>query len=207
MSEKSAADDFFGIEYMSSQPQKTEVKEEVPSSAVTEPTTSSRRSFRIRSTADVVDMERDSRQLSGTEFLDRAFFPQLELSDRISQEDENSGLGKIRAGIIPVWRMNEEELVDLMTERVLYRDDNIVAFDKPYGMAYSGSSKTAPQLDRLLQKIKARVAPRCERLYLVRSLDKYQSGIVLFATNAAMQSTLKENIKSGLVEQISRCVS
>ncbi|PIO57551.1 hypothetical protein TELCIR_21035, partial [Teladorsagia circumcincta] len=78
--------------------------------------------------------------------------------------------------------MTQEELVDLMSDRILYKDDNIVAFDKPYGMAYSGASQTAPQLDRLLQKIKARVVPKCERLYLVKSLDKFQSGIVLFAT-------------------------
>ncbi|KAJ1354026.1 hypothetical protein KIN20_010828 [Parelaphostrongylus tenuis] len=69
-------------------------------------------------------------------------------------------------------------------------------------MAYSGASSTVPQLDRLLQRIKAKVVPKCERLYLVRSLDKYQSGIVLFAANSAMQLALKEDFQKGLVEQV-----
>ncbi|KIH50781.1 RNA pseudouridine synthase, partial [Ancylostoma duodenale] len=118
----------------------------------------------------------------------------------------SDGIEKIRSQIIPIWRMNQDELVDLMTNRVVYSDDNIVAFDKPYGMAYSGASQTAPQMDRLLQKLKARLAPKCERLYLVKSLDKYQSGVVVFATNTLMQSTLKESMDTGLVEQVSRCI-
>ncbi|KAJ1354023.1 hypothetical protein KIN20_010825 [Parelaphostrongylus tenuis] len=32
----------------------------------------------------------------------------------------------------------------------------------------------------------AKVVPKCERLYLKRSLDKYQSGIVLFVTYLPM---------------------
>ncbi|KIH46320.1 RNA pseudouridine synthase, partial [Ancylostoma duodenale] len=118
----------------------------------------------------------------------------------------SDGIEKIRSQIIPIWRMNQDELVDLMTNRVVYSDDNIVAFDKPYGMAYSGASQTAPQMDRLLQKLKAKLAPKCERLYLVKSLDKYQSGVVVFATNTLMQSTLKESMDTGSVEQVSRCI-
>ncbi|KAJ1355773.1 hypothetical protein KIN20_013314 [Parelaphostrongylus tenuis] len=103
--------------------------------------------------------------------------------------------------------MSPDELVDLMVNRVLFKNDDIVAFDKPYGMAYSGASSTVPQLDRLLQRIKAKVVPKCERLYLVRSLDKYQSAIVLFArTNSAVQLALKEDFQKGLVEQVTRCI-
>ncbi|KAJ1354008.1 Mitochondrial RNA pseudouridine synthase rpusd4, variant 2 [Parelaphostrongylus tenuis] len=57
-----------------------------------------------------------------------------------------------------------------------------------------------------LVDLMAKVVPKCERLYLVRSLDKYQSGIVLFATNSAMQLALKEDFQKGLVEQVTRCI-
>ncbi|KAK6059131.1 RNA pseudouridine synthase [Cooperia oncophora] len=279
MSDRSAADDFFGIEYMSSQSPKAEPKEEEkePDIAVKD---KPKRSFRLRTIESA--FEKDPSRLSGTEFLDRAFFPQLELVLRtlmnhqkmavsrpktsskeqyfgrvgsatketirapseaeesvpqlveldgntdnrrrsltrnpqndsghfqfdVSSDDSarESGLDKIRADIIPLWRMTQEELVELMINRVLYKDDDIVALDKPYGMAYSGASQNSPQLDRLLQKIKASVVPKCERLYLVRSLDKFQSGIVLFATNATAQSALKEDFEKGMVEQISRCI-
>ncbi|EYC28427.1 hypothetical protein Y032_0007g3219 [Ancylostoma ceylanicum] len=311
MSGKSAADDFFGIEYMSSRPASVEEgnKQEREPSAED-------RSERL-GTPDVSDNA--ERQLSGTEFLDRAFFgdikheritseqspsqsadffeesffkrippkgnnfspfpkedpeqepkprredyqieedqevpvkisssprehasvaegevdhrvpvsaptPRRKSATQAKKEDNtfgsseleefevdgeeaashrSDGLEKIRSQIIPIWRMNQDELVDLMTNRVVYSDDNIVAFDKPYGMAYSGASQNAPQLDRLLQKLKTRLAPKCERLYLVKSLDKYQSGVIVFATNTLMQSELKESIDTGLVEQVTRCI-
>ncbi|XGW17066.1 hypothetical protein V3C99_002020 [Haemonchus contortus] len=290
MPDRSEADDFFGIEYMMSQSPKDEKKEQLRQEQVEtiKDDSKPKKSFRIRS--DVSDMGKDVSQLSGTEFLDRAFFPQLELDPEASEKNHNeqsknfieeqffrrmssadvtevsttsesehsieldhnvekprrkhakfsqrrrvsappeegdprrveveqdsferssdespgeSGLNKIRSEIIPVWRMTENELVELMIDRVLYKDDDIVALDKPYGMAYSGAPQNAPQLDRLLQKIKAEIVPKCERLYLVRPLDKFQSGIVLFATNASMQSTMKKNFEGGLVEQISRCI-
>ncbi|KAK6021631.1 hypothetical protein OSTOST_12691 [Ostertagia ostertagi] len=254
MSDRSAADDFFGIEYMSSQSPKPEIKEEQAVKDHAKP----KKSFRLRT--DVTDLGKDVSQLSGTEFLDRAFFPQLELDPDSSERDdsklskdfieeqffrrmgspdgrmsgapveseestpqmveldqnkesrrrshvnssqrrrknvspekslrqkdssaqdendefdgssdgtiEESGLQKIRADIIPLWRMTQEELLDLMSERILYKDENILALDKPYGMAYSGSSPTAPH-------------------------------------NAMLQSTLKEDFEKGLVEQISRCI-
>ncbi|KAJ1369936.1 Mitochondrial RNA pseudouridine synthase rpusd4 [Parelaphostrongylus tenuis] len=120
---------------------------------------------------------------------------------------KETGWDQIRREFLPVWKMSPDELVDLMVNRVLFKNDDVVAFDKPYGMAYSGASSTVPQLDRLLQRIKAKVVPKCERLYLVRSLDKYQSGIILFATyNSAMQLALKEDFQKGLVEQVTRCI-
>ncbi|KJH50499.1 hypothetical protein DICVIV_03349 [Dictyocaulus viviparus] len=90
--------------------------------------------------------------------------------DELSREDtEKTALEKIRSNIVPVWRMSQDELVNLMANR-------------------------------------ARVAPKCERLCLVKSLDKYQSGVILFATNSAVQSALKEDIENGLVEHVTRCI-
>ena len=58
---------------------------------------------------------------------------------------------------------------------------NLIAFNKPYNLAYSGNLY-GYQIDRALQKLKFIVAPKVERLYLVRSLDKDLSGVMLFAT-------------------------
>jgi 23S rRNA-/tRNA-specific pseudouridylate synthase len=59
--------------------------------------------------------------------------------------------------------------------------DDLIAFDKPYQMAYSGAPSNQAQLDRLLQDIKSIVTPKIERLHLIKSLDKAVTGIVLFA--------------------------
>lgn len=48
-------------------------------------------------------------------------------------------------------------------------------------MSYSSSSKDQAQLDRLLTDLKKRVAPTSDRLYLVSSLEKNCSGILIFA--------------------------
>ncbi|CAJ0598107.1 unnamed protein product [Cylicocyclus nassatus] len=284
MSGRSAADDFFGIEYMSTQqsPAEKRESEEDRSDTFLKKTTNSTTS--VRTNAEETDV-----QLSGTEFLDQAFFgeglkrhekfsaekdlnqsqdffeenffkrkplkdmnagtsPESHLPEELRSKDihqerapvkasrkrrhvekktkepleatveefevesgepgvhHSDGLDKIRSKILPVWRLNQDELIDLMMERVVYSDDNIVAFDKPYGMAYSGASPKTPQLDRILQKLKGRIAPKCERLHLVKSLDMHQSGVIVFATNSLMQSTLKDCINSGQMEQVSRCI-
>lgn len=59
--------------------------------------------------------------------------------------------------------------------------DNIIAFDKPYQMAYSGAPSDQAQFDRIIQEVKMRVAPVCDRLYLLRAIDKDITGILLFA--------------------------
>ncbi|KAJ1367504.1 hypothetical protein KIN20_028434 [Parelaphostrongylus tenuis] len=231
------------------------------------------RSVRRLSVNDDSIMEKDDSELSGTEYLDRVFFPEATptsanieneeeqpkdffeesffrrvksveastTSSEIRFQHENSQnhkrikrkdsakifheenmdfSAKLRQSSAVKSPRNEsfpddydsevthssEEETGWDKSAVLFKNDDIVAFDKPYGMAYSGASSTVPQLDRLLQRIKAKVVPKCERLYLVRSLDKYQSGIVLFATNSAMQLALKEDFQKGLVEQVTRCI-
>ncbi|KAJ1357673.1 hypothetical protein KIN20_015861 [Parelaphostrongylus tenuis] len=154
------------------------------------------KSVRRLSVNDDSVVEKDDSELSGTEYLDRVFFPQADDYDSevIHSSEEERGWDKIRRQFLPVWKMSPDELVDLMVNRVVFKNDDIVAFDKPYGMAYSGASSAA------------KVVLKYERLYLVRSLDKYQSGIVLFATNSAMHLALKEDFQKGLVEQVTRCI-
>ncbi|VDN37409.1 unnamed protein product, partial [Cylicostephanus goldi] len=83
MSERSAADDFFGIEYLSTQqsPAEKQEPEEDRSDTVLKKT--------ANSTASVQAEETD--QLSGTEFLDRAFFGEgLKRHEQFSPEKDPS---------------------------------------------------------------------------------------------------------------------
>lgn len=48
-------------------------------------------------------------------------------------------------------------------------------------MAYSGAPSDQAQFDRIIQEVKMRVAPVCDRLYLLRAIDKDITGILLFA--------------------------
>ena len=70
---------------------------------------------------------------------------------------------------------------------VLYRDDDIIAINKPPGLAVQGGSKVSSHLDGLLDGLKFD-AP--ERPKLVHRLDKDTSGLMLLARNAFSASKL-----------------
>ncbi len=66
--------------------------------------------------------------------------------------------------------------------RVLYRDDDLMAIDKPSGLAVQGGSRTTRHLDAMLEALRfdAEEKPR-----LVHRLDKDTSGVLLLARHGA----------------------
>ena len=64
---------------------------------------------------------------------------------------------------------------------IIYQDDDIIALNKPHGLAVQGGTKTERHIDRLLPALKNAddIAPR-----LVHRLDKDTSGILLLARSA-----------------------
>ncbi len=77
----------------------------------------------------------------------------------------------------PVSDRDAEEL----RARVLYRDDEVLAIDKPAGLAVQGGSGTARHLDGMLDALTFGAA---ERPRLVHRLDKDTSGVLLLARSA-----------------------
>jgi 23S rRNA pseudouridine955/2504/2580 synthase len=65
--------------------------------------------------------------------------------------------------------------------RVLFRDDAIIALNKPSGLAVQGGSKTPRHLDGMLDALRF---DGPERPRLVHRLDKDTSGVLLLARNA-----------------------
>lgn len=59
--------------------------------------------------------------------------------------------------------------------------DDVVAFDKPFQMAFASGTKNQAQLDRLLEEIRKEIAPKCDKLRIVSSLDKASTGVIVFA--------------------------
>ncbi|MAG96816.1 MAG: RluA family pseudouridine synthase [Alphaproteobacteria bacterium] len=66
--------------------------------------------------------------------------------------------------------------------RVLYRDDELIAIDKPPGLAVQGGSRTARHLDAMLEALRFEAD---ERPRLVHRLDKDTSGVLLLARHGA----------------------
>ena len=76
--------------------------------------------------------------------------------------------------------VSDDDARDLR-RRVLYRDDAVIALDKPPGLAVQGGSRTTRHLDAMLDALRfgARERPR-----LVHRLDKDTSGVLILARTA-----------------------
>ena len=69
---------------------------------------------------------------------------------------------------------------------VLYKDEHIIALNKPAGIAVQGGSKIGRHIDGLLDGL----AENGQRPHLVHRLDKDTSGVLLLARNAKVAAAL-----------------
>jgi 23S rRNA pseudouridine955/2504/2580 synthase len=75
----------------------------------------------------------------------------------------------------------------LLERMVLYRDDSVIALNKPYGLAVQGGPGLTRHLDAMLDALRFGHA---ERPRLVHRLDRDTSGVLLLARGAAAASKL-----------------
>jgi 23S rRNA pseudouridine955/2504/2580 synthase len=89
----------------------------------------------------------------------------------------------------PKPRPVDERAVAELQRRVLYRDDEVLAIDKPAGLAVQGGTETPHHLDLMLDGLRfgAKERPR-----LVHRLDKDTSGVLLLARSARAAAWLAE---------------
>ncbi len=100
-----------------------------------------------------------------------------------------SSAGPARPAPAPVSERDAAEL----TGRVLYRDDLVIALDKPAGLAVQGGSGTRRHLDGMLDALRF---GQGERPRLVHRLDRDTSGVLLLARTAAAAAALAAAFKS-----------
>ena len=82
---------------------------------------------------------------------------------------------------------------------VLYRDDDVIALDKPPGLAVQGGSRVRRHLDGMLDALRfdAAEAPR-----LVHRLDRDTSGVLLLARHAAAARSLATLFRSRALRKL-----
>lgn len=86
----------------------------------------------------------------------------------------------------PGFHVVERDMDDLRA-RVLYRDDEIIAVNKPAGLAVQGGSGTFRHLDAMLDGLRF---DALERPRLVHRLDRDTSGVLLLARSAGVARRL-----------------
>jgi 23S rRNA pseudouridine955/2504/2580 synthase len=89
-------------------------------------------------------------------------------------------------------RVSEEETNDLQA-RVIYRDRDVLAINKPAGLAVQGGSRTHRHLDGMLDVLQFDAA---ERPRLVHRLDKDTSGVMLLGRSARAAAELTEAFRN-----------
>lgn len=78
--------------------------------------------------------------------------------------------------------------IDFIRSLVIYEDDDVIAINKPHGIAVQGGSKVTRHIDGLLDGLKR--SKNDERPRLVHRLDKETSGVLLLARNVAAARAL-----------------
>jgi len=92
----------------------------------------------------------------------------------------------------PSPRLPSEREIAAIRERVIYRDADVIAIDKPPGLAVQGGTGTTRHLDGMLDGLRfdARERPR-----LVHRLDRDTSGVLLLARSASAAARLGESFR------------
>ena len=95
-------------------------------------------------------------------------------------------------------KITEEDII-FMRSLIIYEDEDIIAINKPAGLASQGGTNTKRHIDGLLEALKNKegVVPR-----LVHRLDKETSGVMLLARSAKAARELGFSFKDRSVKKI-----
>lgn len=97
----------------------------------------------------------------------------------------------VREAPRPISKADQRAIADLQAS-VLYKDDWVLAINKPAGLAVQGGTKLDRHLDGLLDHLRFGAS---ERPRLVHRLDKDTSGVLLLARNAAAARSLAAHFR------------
>jgi len=104
--------------------------------------------------------------------------------------------------------MDSEVTVTDHGVKILYEDNHLIVAIKPAGVLSQGDGGAGPDMLTILKSyIKVKYdKPGEVYLGLVHRLDRPVSGVMVFARTSKAASRLSEQIRSGRVEKIYRCV-
>ncbi len=93
----------------------------------------------------------------------------------------------------------DQQAAEALRERVLFRDDWVIALDKPAGLATQGGSRLTRHLDAMLDALRFDAA---ERPRLVHRLDKDTSGVLLLGRSARATDALGRAFRDKTADKV-----
>lgn len=99
------------------------------------------------------------------------------------------------------------EILNYIKSSIIYNNYDILAINKPYGIASHDEEKSREPVDMnsLVSEIAAQM--RIEKVYLAHRLDKTTSGVLLFATSQKRAANLNKLFKSDQIKKTYWCVT
>ncbi|SCV64496.1 Ribosomal large subunit pseudouridine synthase C [Anaplasma phagocytophilum] len=86
--------------------------------------------------------------------------------------------------------VHDDALLRLVSDNIIYKDENIIAINKPAGVNVQGGTKVSISLSDLLNKI----IPG-EQLHIVHRLDRDTSGVLIIARGQSIARILSEELR------------
>lgn len=87
---------------------------------------------------------------------------------------------------------------DFILSTVIYKDDNIIALNKPSGLAVQGGTNTSKHIDGMLEALKFE---NSEKPKLVHRIDKDTSGVLLLARNRKFADILTKAFREHTLQK------
>lgn len=118
---------------------------------------------------------------------------------RLEQGDEVQIFGNWQAtGQVPSKSKVSEEKIKLIKKSIIYQDENLIAIDKPVGIAVQAGNLGDFSIDAALPylKFESEETPR-----LVHRLDRDTSGILLLARNRKTATLLTDGFKNKTIKK------
>ena len=90
------------------------------------------------------------------------------------------------------------QLLEQIKNAIIFKDKNIIAINKPYGVATQGGSKIKISVDNILDDLKfeSKIRPR-----LIHRLDKYTTGLLILARTKQIATLLADYFKNNRIEK------
>jgi 23S rRNA-/tRNA-specific pseudouridylate synthase len=117
-------------------------------------------------------------------------------------------------------KLSEPEIVDMLSQRVLYNDgernvhddvyahsDGLLAIDKPYGLSCTEGSRVSTHVDGLLPALRSRLCPSATFFERLHQLDMDTTGVLLFATDRLMHDNVKRAFAERRVHKEYMCMT
>jgi 23S rRNA pseudouridine955/2504/2580 synthase len=99
---------------------------------------------------------------------------------------------------------NHQSEIDIVVNNILYKDDNFLVINKPFGMAVQGGSNIGFNLTSMLSKLRF---GNKDNPMLVHRIDKDTSGCLILARNISSANYMLDQFKNKKINKIYHCLA